>query len=300
MNNMKPNMKVLIGCITIDSLGGSQVYHYELVKGLHNAGIEVTLCTFKSTDTNGEIAVRLRELGIPHINWSELNSNEQYDLIVASQPEPNEYLLKLYNDTPIISIIHSEVRDENPILNDRISHYIAIRQPIADLLTNHYNISQEKVSLIYNPIDKSRYKPIELSKKNKTQGIFVGEVLDYIRYPAVCHLVEKCIQNDWELFLMSESKYDFNHPNIKYVERRWNTEEVVKSMDFTAGILLGRTTLEGICCGIPGYVYIIDTQGNIQDIQIVHPGELENLCDSDFVISKHIELYNKIIQNGKQ
>lgn len=293
-------MKVLVGCVSIDLLGGSQVYHYELVKGLHNAGVDVTLCTFRPFDTNGEIANRLRDLGIPHINCYELNSDERYDLIVVSQPETTEYLLKRYNTVPIISIIHSEVRDEDPVLNSRISHYIAIRTPILELLTKHYNISQEKVSLIYNPIDKNRYTPIESIKKDKIQGIFVGEVLDSIRFPAVCHLVEQCIQNDWELFLMSESKHDFNHPNINYVERRWNTEELVKHMDFTAGILLGRTTLEGICCGIPGYVYLIDTQGNIQNIQLVHPGELENLCDSETVIAQHIELYNKVIQDAKK
>jgi hypothetical protein len=43
-------------------------------------------------------------------------------------------MLDTFKDTPIVSIIHSEIRSEDPILDSRISHYIAIRQPIADML----------------------------------------------------------------------------------------------------------------------------------------------------------------------
>jgi hypothetical protein len=68
--------------------------------------------------------------------------------------------------------------------------------------------------------------------------------------------------------IMSESKYDFNHPNIKYIDKRWDTETIVKNVDFTAGILLGRTTLEGLCCGVPGYVYYINKNGNDRNLII--------------------------------
>jgi hypothetical protein len=204
-------------------------------------------------------------------------------------------MLEHFKDTTIISIIHSEIRSEDPVLDPRISHYVAIRQPIADMLINEYKIPADKVSLIYNPIDTSRFNSDEAVKLERHSGIFVGEVLDPIRFKAVQHLVAQCIENDWDLYLMSESRYNFNHPNIKYIDKRWDTENVVEMMNFTAGILLGRTTLEGWCCDVPGYMYIIDIHGNILDIETTAPDNIKNLCDSKNVAQQHINLYQSII-----
>ena len=162
------------------------------------------------------------------------------------------------------------------------------------MLINEYNIDSNKVSLIYNPIDTSRFNLNNRVSYEKTTGIFVGEVLDNIRFEAISHLVNHCIENDWDLMIMSESRYDFNHPNIKYIDKRWDTESVVKNVDFTAGILLGRTTLEGLCCGVPGYVYYINKNGNVTGIDLIEPNNIQQF-DSKYVAQQHIELYNKII-----
>jgi glycosyltransferase involved in cell wall biosynthesis len=285
-------MKILLGCLNVNGLGGSELYHYELARELHQAGIDITLFTLREIDPSDQVRIKLTELGVKQVDRFTFNPLESYDLIVASQPQVNQTLLKHTNNTPIISIIHSEIRSEDPILDPRIVHYIGIRQSIVDMLINDYKIDKEKVSLIYNPIDTSRFKPATKKQTNKTKGIFVGEVLDPIRFKAVEHLVQSCIENDWELSIMSDSKYDFNHPNIKYIDKRWDTEEVVRDMDFTGGILLGRTTLEGLCCGVPGYVYLIDVNGNINSIELVNPEGLEKVCDSKYVAQQHINLYN--------
>ena len=39
----------------------------------------------------------------------------------------------------------------------------------------------------------------------------------------------------------------------------------------TAGIQLGRTTIEGWVAGKPGWIYKVDDQGNILDIQFHEP-----------------------------
>jgi hypothetical protein len=163
------------------------------------------------------------------------------------------------------------------------------------MLINEYNIPASKVSLIYNPIDITRFNSDEASKLERYSGIFVGEVLDPIRYQAVQHLVQHCIENDWDLYLMSESRFDFNHPNIKYLDKRWDTENVVQMMNFTAGILLGRTTLEGWCCDVPGYMYIIDINGNIKSIETIPPDHIKDLCNSKYVMQQHIQLYKQFI-----
>jgi hypothetical protein len=94
-------------------------------------------------------------------------------------------------------------------------------------------------------------------------------------------------------------RYDFNHPNIKYIDPIWNNENIVKNMDFTAGILLGRTTLEGLHCNVPGYIYDIDKHGNILNIDLMYPDkEFLKLSDSKSVVQNHLKLYNKIINEN--
>lgn len=287
-------MKILLGCLNVNGLGGSELYHYELAKELYNNDIDITLFTLREIDDKDQIRIKLNDIGIKQISSKNINNKEQFDIIIASQPQVNDFLLNIYPNTPIISIIHSEIRSEDPILDPRISHYIGIRQPIVDMLINEYNIDSNKVSLIYNPVDTSRFNLDNRVSYEKTTGIFVGEVLDNIRFEAISHLVNHCIENDWDLMIMSESKYDFKHPNIKYIDKRWDTELIVKDVDFTAGILLGRTTLEGLCCGVPGYVYYINKNGNITGIDLIEPDNIQQF-DSKYVAQQHIELYNKII-----
>jgi hypothetical protein len=287
-------MKILLGCLNVNGLGGSELYHYELAKELYNNDIDITLFTLREIDDKDQIRIKLNDIGIKQISSKNINNKEQFDIIIASQPQVNDFLLNIYPNTPIISIIHSEIRSEDPILDPRISHYIGIRQPIVDMLINEYNIDSNKVSLIYNPVDTSRFNLDNRVSYEKTTGIFVGEVLDNIRFEAISHLVNHCIENDWDLMIMSESKYDFKHPNIKYIDKRWDTELIVKDVDFTAGILLGRTTLEGLCCGVPGYVYYINKNGNVTGIDLIEPDNIQQF-DSKYVAQQHIELYNKII-----
>jgi hypothetical protein len=282
-------MKILLSCINANGLGGSEMYHYELARELDLLGHDVTLFTLRQIDWMDQVRLQLQH--VRQLDTTNLDVTEKYDIIVASQPQVNVFMLEHFKDTPIISIIHSEIRSEDPVLDSRISHYIAIRQPIADMLINEYKIPADKVSLIYNPIDISRFNSDEAVKLERYSGIFVGEVLDPIRFKAVQHLVTQCIENDWDLYLMSESRYDFNHPNIKYIDKRWDTENVVTTMNFTAGILLGRTTLEGWCCDVPGYMYIIDIHGNILNIESTTPDNIKTLCDSKNVAQQHLGLY---------
>lgn len=286
-------MKILLGCLNANGLGGSELYHYELARALDSLGHDVTLFTLREIDWMDEMRLRIEH--IRQLDLTNLDITEKYDIIVASQPQVNLFMLEHFKETPIISIIHSEIRSEDPVLDPRISHYVAIRKPIADMLINEYNIPTSMVSLIYNPIDRTRFNSDEASKLERYSGIFVGEVLDPIRFQAVQHLVQHCIENDWDLYLMSESRYNFNHPNIKYLDKRWDTENVVQMMNFTAGILLGRTTLEGWCCDVPGYMYIIDINGNITSIETTPPDHIKDLCDSKYVAQQHIQLYKSYI-----
>lgn len=287
-------MKILLGCLNANGLGGSELYHYELARELDALGHDVTLFTLRQIDWMDQVRLKLQH--VRQLDPTNLDVSEKFDIIVASQPQVNGFMLEHFKDTPIISIIHSEIRSEDPVLDPRIVHYIAIRKPVADMLIDAYKIPAGKVSLIYNPIDRSRFNEDESEKLERYSGIFVGEVLDPIRFKAVSHLVQQCIESDWDLYIMSDSRYDFNHPNIKYVDKRWDTENIVQMMHFTAGILLGRTTLEGWCCGVPGYMYIIDVHGNIQSIETEAPDYIKQRCDSRYVAEQHVQLYTNFIK----
>lgn len=288
-------MKILLCCINLNGYGGSEMYHYELARELKLSGHDATLFTLRSIDPFDEKRVKLNDFGIKQLDKQSLQSIEGYDIIVVSQPETTQYLLSLNPKIPVISIIHSEVRAEDPVLHPGISHYIAIRQPISDLLITGYKIPSSKVSLIYNPIDQKRFNTEGIEKLEKVSGIFVGNAGDSLRTPTIRHLVDQCIDNDWDLYIMSDtrSRIDFNHPNVKYLDQIWHTEKYVKQMHFTAGILLGRTTLEGWCCGVPGYIYNIDRHGQILSVDSEPPTDIIELCNSTAVCKEHLELYSR-------
>jgi hypothetical protein len=287
-------MKILLGCINVNGLGGSEMYHYELAKELFLADNEVVLFTLKNINHLDPLRQKLTKLGIKQIDLTSFTLDD-YDIIIASQPEVNTFIINSIPEIPIISIIHSEIRSEDPIIHPRIKHYICIRQSIVDLLINYYKISKDNISLIYNPIDKSRFNQEDCNKLEKITGIFIGGARDNIRVKALNHIASQCIENDWDLWIMSYEKLDYEHPNIKYLNPCGDTEIFVKQVHFTAGILMGRTTLEGWCCGIPGYMYLINVYGDILSIETEGPEDIIELCDSKHVVQQHLNLYNKFI-----
>lgn len=291
-------MKILLSCINVNGLGGSEMYHYELAKELSLANNEVTLFTLRDINPLDPLRQNLEKLGVNQIDLNSFTS-AHYDVIVASQPDVNRFLINYTPpNIPIISIIHSEIRSEDPVIHPRIKHYICIRQSIANLLVDFYKIPSNNVSLIYNPIDKERFNSEGSVKVEKTTGIFIGGARDNIRFQALNHIASQCIENDWDLWIMSNEKLDITHPNIQYLTPCWDTEKFVKQVHFTAGILMGRTTLEGWCCGIPGYMYLIDVNGNILDIEIEGPDNITQLCDGKYVTQQHLDLYKKIINEN--
>lgn len=292
-------MKILVGCLNANGLGGSEMYHYELVRELSALQHDVTLFSLRDINPFDQVRIKLSTLGIKQVDTKTLDTKENFDILVLSQPEVNVYMLNIFKNTPCISIIHSEIRSEDPVLDSKISHYIVIRNSIKDLLISSYGINKDKISLIYNPIDQTRFNPIGAKQYEKITGIFIGGALDPIRNRALQHIAYQCIENDWDLKIMSDYQHDFNHPNITYLKSRWDTEHIVKNCHFTAGILMGRTTLEGWCCNIPAYMYKINKHGDILGIETEMPENIIKLCDSKYVVNEHLKLYEKVINEYK-
>jgi hypothetical protein len=84
-------------------------------------------------------------------------------------------------------------------------------------------------------------------------------------------------------------------PHVKYLGVKANVEDYIKQCDYTAGIFKGRTTIEGFLCGKPGWIYVVDNEGNILNkaLQPV-PDDVEKY-KSDFSAKKVFNLYQEVI-----
>ena len=285
-------MRVLVSCLNVGGYGGSELYHYELLIGLSKyKDLDITFAALTPPDLNFHLYRDLVEHGISVTHLENLT--ESFDLIVASQPFPNTFLCNKYPNTPKISIIHSALRSEDAIKHPSIVHYIAVQPDIYRHLKNVYNIKTSKISLIYNPIDTDRFRQQEKITEGTT-GVLVGEVQDPLRRPMVNHIVSECIDRGINLIIISRSKHNFNHRLIQIKDQLYNTEKYLAGADFTVG-LGGRTTIEGWLCGLPSYIYKVNTYGDILDIQLKYPPKIYRF-KRDYVTKQHYDIYKAIIE----
>jgi hypothetical protein len=292
-------MKILIACHSIIYPAGSELYHFELCKELSKHIPDLTLVTQNPFDDTTDskyysIVSTLKETGIKLIQLNNLNPDEKYDLIIASQPHINKFVCDFYPSTPKISIIHSPYRSEEPIFHESIKHYIAVDVFILNFLKNDMNIPVKDISLIFNGIDFSKFNIKNKSKIERITGVFIGGWNDPLRNKMFNHICEQCTQNDWDLFVIGTPFPDQSkNPNIKFFSGIYNTEIFTSIADFTVG-LGGRTTIEGWAFGIPSYIYKINPSGDILDIQLKYPPKMERFNIQN-IAQQHLDLYKKII-----
>jgi glycosyltransferase involved in cell wall biosynthesis len=172
----------------------------------------------------------------------------------------------MYPNIPKISTIHSEVISlEEPVINDNIVKYICIRPEIQEHIINNFKIDKDKTEVIYNPIDTNRFN----TKNTKDDGyiLFVGSI-DYLRENTIKDLVDYSKSIGKELWLVGDDKSDYlvsllENQHVKHFPSTDKVEMFVKNCSETAGILLGRTTIEGWLCGKSGWIYNVDENGHI-------------------------------------
>jgi hypothetical protein len=85
-------------------------------------------------------------------------------------------------------------------------------------------------------------------------------------------LIQYTKDKGMEMWIVGEDKYNFlnsdpflQNSHIKYFKPTWNVEGYIQKCKETAGIQLGRTTIEGWLCGKPSWIYKVDSEGNIID-----------------------------------
>lgn len=319
-------LKVLIGCLSFQNLTGSELYNFELAKELVRMGCEVTICS----NIGNPLATMAKQYGIsvtslqepPNYKlgdgkWSLNQGKEQipsqpntlykiadkkFDILHLSHKPVVEHLLRLYPDTDAVSTIHSEIINlEHPVISPQIKKYIAIRPEIKEYINTTFGIPNEQISVIYNPIDNTKFKPVtNKPKREKEIVLFVGTI-DYLRMQAIHDLIQTTKDENKELWIVGKKNDTYldemikDEKHVTYYPATSSIEKYVYDCDMVAGILLGRTTIEGWFCGKPAIIYDVNNMGYIESKRIESPPADLDKFKSEVVAKQIIEEYKNAI-----
>lgn len=283
-------LRVLISCLFFRTFTGSELYVYELARRLQKMNCDVTVMS----QIGGALTDMAKRHGIKVISFEQAPgfkmgdgkwgfNNEQgfqvstpnmmyrvseapFDVIHMQHKPVAERMIQFYPEVDKVYSIHSEVIElENPIIHESIKKYIAIRPEIKDYIIDKFSVPEEQIEVVYNPIDEDKFIP----KNTKTENsiLFVGTI-DYLRRETIMDLIDYSKQNEKELWLVGEDKSNYLpqillNSHVKHFPATWNVENFINRCSETAGIQLGRTTIEGWMCGKPGWIYKVDSGGFI-------------------------------------
>jgi glycosyltransferase involved in cell wall biosynthesis len=265
-------MKILFSLLHYNCLTGSGLYVYEITKELKKRGYDITIL---ARDKGGIITEKSIELGIGVYKFDEFDYKQHFDLIHSNQNLPTKLVVEKYPNTPIVTTIHSEFIYEQPFIHNNIKKYICIRPTIKEHLVNNFNINEEKCEIIYNGVDFTRFNKENTEHNNKKKIVLFVGTIDHLRRLASIDIINNSINNGKKVFFIGDGEADFINglKDVNHINSLWDIEEYVKICDETAGILLGRTTIEGWVCGKSGWIYDIDSNGNILSKNLYHPPE---------------------------
>ncbi len=158
-------IKVLLSCLFFKNYTGSEMYVYELAKGLKSINCDVTVLS----DVDGPLSEQAKKQGIKVFSFmnapgyklgdgkwgfntqlgfqpSKPNmmykiSEVDFDIIHTQHTPISTQVCQMYPNIDKISTIHSEVISlENPYIHDTIKKYICIRPEIQSHIIKNFNI----------------------------------------------------------------------------------------------------------------------------------------------------------------
>jgi glycosyltransferase involved in cell wall biosynthesis len=315
-------IKVLISCLFFRTFTGSELYVYELAKNLIKQNCDVTVVS----QIGGPLTDLAKKQGIKCLpfeqspgfklgdgKWGFTTENGfqpsqpnvmyrvgevNFDVIHMQHKPVAERMIQFYPEIDKIYSIHSEVIElEDPIKHESIKKYIAIRPEIKDYIIDKFEIDENLIEVIYNPIDNEKFKSKSIKEENYI--LFVGTI-DYLRKEAIMDLIDYTAEIGKELWIVGEDKSNYlpailTNSHVKHFPPTWNVEPYVQKCSETAGIQLGRTTIEGWMCGKPSWIYKVDSGGFILSKEkFVPPSDIEKYYASN-VTSQIKEEYKKIL-----
>jgi glycosyltransferase involved in cell wall biosynthesis len=288
--DVNKRLKVLLSCISFRNFTGSELYVFELAKSLIKLNCGVTVLS----QIGGPVTDMAKKLGIKCVSFENapgfkvgdgqwgMNTPEgfkpstpnmlyrisevDYDILHFQHKPVAERVLSMYPELPKISAIHSEVISlEDPVVDPTIKKYIAIRPEIKEHMINNFEIPEEMIEVVYNPVDNEKFQTKSVSEENYV--LFVGTI-DYLRKESILDLIEYTREIGKELWLVGEDNGNYLQnllleDHVKHFPSTWKIEDFILKSYETAGIQLGRTTIESWMCGKPSWIYKVDKGGFI-------------------------------------
>jgi glycosyltransferase involved in cell wall biosynthesis len=288
--DVNKRLKVLLSCISFRNFTGSELYVFELAKSLIKLNCSVTVLS----QIGGPVTDMAKKLGIKCVSFENapgfkvgdgqwgMNTPEgfkpstpnmlyrisevDYDILHFQHKPVAERVLSMYPELPKISAIHSEVISlEDPVVDPTIKKYIAIRPEIKEHMINNFEIPEEMIEVVYNPVDNEKFQTKSVSEENYV--LFVGTI-DYLRKESILDLIEYTREIGKELWLVGEDNGNYLQnllleDHVKHFPSTWKIEDFILKSYETAGIQLGRTTIESWMCGKPSWIYKVDKGGFI-------------------------------------
>jgi glycosyltransferase involved in cell wall biosynthesis len=317
-------IKVLLSCLFFRGFTGSELYVFELAKSLMKLNCSVTVVS----QIGGPLTDMAKKIGIKCTSFEEAPgfklgdgkwgfngpdgfkpstvnmlyriSEVDFDIVHIQHKPVTERILGMYPELDKICSIHSEVMSkelENPVMNDTIKKFIAIRPEIKEHLINNFEVPENMIEVIYNPVDRFKFYPKEVEEENYV--LFVGTI-DYLRKESILDLIEYTREIGKELWLVGEDNGNYLQSillesHVKHFPATWNIENYIWKSYETAGIQLGRTTIESWLCGKPSWIYKVDSGGFILSKEKVNPPNDVEKYWSDNVAQQIRNEYVKIL-----
>lgn len=305
-------MKIVLGCISFKDLTGSEIYYYELGKALQRAGHSITI--YAAVTGEGALLEFMKKekasLEVKNIKDFDYSTEEEIDTVICSHKGVTDFFCDLkkkhglkYN---IIDVCHSEYSGlERPCQREEIDYYVAIRPAIKDRLINLYKIEEKKVSMIWNPFNMERFhyekrETFDL-ENGKDYKILMHGTIDQFRKPIIESMANFCRDKGWELTLLGKDHGDYlgalleeYKGIVKHHDAVENPEEFIKKADATCSVYIGRSTIEGWLCGVPGFVYTVDERGSITACNLHFPPNDLSVYDENNTAKSFLGIIEKL------
>ena len=291
-------MKIVIALNNYTRFTGSEMYVYELSRVLAKRGHKVTIL---ANEVRGEIASRTKKNGVKMYEFFG-HPELKPDIIHVQQPNPTAYCLRFFPQVPHIVTVHSEFIYEIPMIDTQIKKYIFVRPEIQEkYLTDEITkIPQDKGVTILNGVDTNRFNTLPTGDINPNSVLFVG-TFDQLRTQALSEIIKRTGLEKKELVLITEGYERLVGKLPKHVRLlppTWDVEKWTKYCGSTAGILMGRTTIEGWMCGKSGIIYEINEEGGIVGIRLVEVPDQKKLkvFDIEYMTDRVVEVYEEALR----
>ena len=142
---------------------------------------------------------------------------------------------------------------------------VAISKSVKNSIIHEFNLKPEKITVIYNGIDLTRFKPAVRKPDGKCRLIFVGRLIKFKGVQVVLEALSK-IQNDceWEYIIVGEGSYrkeleDLTHKyrlddKVTFMGARRDVPELLSEADIFLHVSIGEegfgiSIVEAMACG---------------------------------------------------